>query len=72
MNPNQMDPRKQQMSNPDRLLNELLQQRKILEEDIEKFRDKPMNGAMRKQKIEKERELEAINIKVAELRGEPK
>jgi len=31
-----------------------------------------MSGAMRKRKIELERELESINIKIVELRGEGK
>lgn len=62
LGPGYSDPRRvqppPQQPNPDVKLNELSQQRKLLEEEVEKLRDlKSMSGAMRKRKIEMEREL---------------
>ena len=72
-NPSHNDPRKQHQTNPDKQLNELVTQQKVLEEEVEKLRDlKTMSGAMRKKKIDIERELESIHAKMAELQGQPK
>lgn len=54
-------------------LQELVTRKGALEEEVEKIRDiKTINGATRKKKIDMEREIESIDAKMGELRGDAK